>query len=315
MFIYLFFKSPKENVSSSFNTHVYNNRDYKLYVPSDIELVEALPLVVMLHGCTQNPDTFANATRMNEIAEKDKFLVLYPKQSSLANLKSCWNWFSTTHQSRGQGEPALIVGMVDDVKEKYQIDNNQVYVAGFSAGGAMSVILGVTYPDVFKAVGVGAGLEYKAVTNAINAADVMKTGGPNPFEQGVLAYQAMIEKNHIVPIIVFHGSLDPIVVVENGNQIISQWATTLDLVDDGQTNGSIDDVADEVITKQVPSKAGKEYTQYIYHDQFGNIIMEKYLINKMSHAWSGGPNGSYTDPNGPDQSLIFVEFFMSSANK
>lgn len=298
--------------AGSFNSYSYNGRTYKLYVPSGYKSGTSIPLVVMLHGCTQNPDQFAAGTRMNELAETENFLVLYPEQPSSANQNSCWNWFDPAHQSRGSGEPALIAGMVGDVKSKYGVDNNKVFVTGLSAGAAMSVIMGATYPDIFKAIGVGAGLEYKAATSVTSAYTAMSSGGPNPQTQGRLAYQSMGSYKRVVPTIVFHGTSDYTVATVNGNQVLSQWATTNDLSDDNSENSSIDDTADQTITGQVSGAQGRKYTRYVYNDSIGNVIMEKYLVDGMGHAWSGGSTaGSYTDPNGPNQTQLTWEFFKS----
>lgn len=145
----------------------------------------------MLHGCTQSPDDFAAGTEMNAYAERNRFFVVYPEQPVSANLSKCWNWFDSSNQSRGRGEPASIVGVVNKIKSNYPVDSRRVYVAGLSAGGAMSVILGAAYPDVFAAIGVGSGLEYKAATSVLYSGTAMLYGGPDPVQQGNLAYQAM----------------------------------------------------------------------------------------------------------------------------
>ena len=128
---------------------------------------------------------------MNTLADEKNFLVLYPEQTSSGNSNKCWNWFETAHQSRGSGEPFIIAGMVTTVKNNYSIQDERVYVAGLSAGAAMSVIMGATYPDFFSGIGVGAGLEYKAATSMSGAFTAMSSGGPNPTQQGIAAYGAM----------------------------------------------------------------------------------------------------------------------------
>ena len=298
--------------AGTFTSVSYSGRTYKLYVPSGYTAGSNVPLMVMLHGCTQNPDDFANGTRMNALAETEKFIVIYPEQTSSANSSKCFNWFETAHQSRGSGEPALIAGMVNDVKSKYSIDSSKVYVAGLSAGAGMSVILGATYPDVFKAIGVGAGLEYKAATSMTGAFTAMSSGGPSPNTQGQVAYNAMGSYKRVVPTIVFHGTSDTTVATVNGNQVLSQWAETNDRADDGVSNDSIDDVAD--VTESVPANGSKRaYTRYVYNDSTGKPVMEKYLITGMAHAWSGGVTpGTYVDANGPDATTIAWNFFKST---
>ncbi|MDV2885994.1 PHB depolymerase family esterase [Alkalihalophilus pseudofirmus] len=293
----------------TFTSHSYGGKTYKLYVPSSYHTSEPFSLVVMLHGCTQDANQFAAGTEMNTIAERESFIVLYPEQTSSANSSRCWNWFETGHQARGSGEPAVIAGMVQQVKNNFAIDSDNVFVTGLSAGGAMSVIMGATYPDVFSAIGVAAGLEYKAATNSIQAFTAMSSGGPNPKTQGTLAYNAMGQYKQVMPTIVFHGTSDYTVQPINGDQVISQWAKTNDLAYGGVENTYINDTPNQ--TKQGQVSGGRSYTNYIYQDKYGITILEKYLVNGMGHAWSGGSTqGSYTDPNGPNASELMWQFFM-----
>lgn len=308
--LFLSLGAVSSSAAGSFTSKTYNGRTYKLYVPSSYQGGAALPLVVMLHGCTQDPDQFAAGTQMNALAETEKFFVLYPEQPSSANSNKCWNWFDTAHQSRGSGEPALIAGMVNQIKSSYSIDADQVFVGGLSAGAAMSVIMGATYPDIFAAISVGAGLEYKAATSVTGAYTAMSSGGPNPIQQGDLAYSAMGEHKRVVPVILFHGTADYTVAPINAHQILSQWAQTNDRASDGLDNNNIDDTADQTLPGTV--SGGRSYTQYIYKDTAGKTVMEKYMIEEMGHAWSGGStSGSYTDPKGPNATKLSWNFFKN----
>ncbi|MEB4860984.1 MULTISPECIES: extracellular catalytic domain type 1 short-chain-length polyhydroxyalkanoate depolymerase [Priestia] len=308
--LFLSLGAVSSSAAGSFTSKTYNGRTYKLYVPSSYQGGAALPLVVMLHGCTQDPDQFAAGTQMNALAETEKFFVLYPEQPSSANSNKCWNWFDTAHQSRGSGEPALIAGMVNQIKSSYSIDADQVFVGGLSAGAAMSVIMGATYPDIFAAISVGAGLEYKAATSVTGAYTAMSSGGPNPIQQGDLAYSAMGEHKRVVPVILFHGTADYTVAPINAHQILSQWAQTNDRASDGLDNNNIDDTADQTLPGTV--SGGRSYTKYIYKDTAGKTVMEKYMIEGMGHAWSGGStSGSYTDPKGPNATKLSWNFFKN----
>ncbi|MGI9952784.1 PHB depolymerase family esterase [Moorellaceae bacterium AZ2] len=299
----------KPAYAGTFVTKTYTDgRTYKVYIPTGYQSGTPVPLVVMLHGCTQDPDQFAAGTQMNLIAEQNNFIVVYPDQPSSSHPNKCWHWFDPFHQSRGSGEPSVIAGIVNQVKSEYTIDDNRIYVAGLSAGAAMAVIMGATYPDVFAAIGVHSGLEYKAATSEINAWNAMFQGGPDPNQQGAAAYNAMGSYKRVVPTIVFHGTSDYTVYPINGHQVLSQWAQTNDLASDGSDNNNIDDVADATINGSVPS--GRTYTRYVYKDNSDLVIMEKYMVDGMGHAWSGGSSsGSYTDPQGPNASQIMWEFF------
>nr|WP_201715739.1 PHB depolymerase family esterase [Rossellomorea arthrocnemi] len=288
----------------------YGGKPYKLYVPEQYDSSRAYPLYVMLHGCTQDASQFSTGTKMNTLADEKGFLVLYPEQTSSSNSNKCWNWFEAAHQSRGSGEPAIIAGMVNSIKNDYSIQNEKVYVAGLSAGAAMSVIMGATYPDLFSGIGVGSGLEYKAATSMTGAFTAMSSGGPNPGTQGRLAYQAMSSRASALPVIVFHGTSDYTVSPVNGDQVITQWSVTNDLAQNGSEDGWMDDQPDR--TENGAVSGGRSYIVNDYEGGDGKVWMKKVKVQNMGHAWSGGSSqGSYTDPQGPDASRMMWEFFHS----
>lgn len=306
--------SSREAAGSQFLSGTSSDgRSYKLYVPSSYA-GSALPLVVMLHGCTQTPDDFATGTRMNTLAESQGFLALYPQQQQSDNSSECWNWFRPGDQTRGAGEPASIVGVIDHAAATYQIDAKHTYALGISAGAAMAVILGATYPERFAAIASGEGLEYEAATSMASAYSAETQGGPSPTMQGQLAYEAMSTNARIVRTFVVAGSADTTVKPLNGEQTISQWAQANDLASDGLDDDNIDDIAEMTTDAQV--SGGHAYTLSTYDDATtGQVVMQKLVVTGMSHAWSGGdPQGSYTDPMGPDASKLAWDFFaMGSA--
>jgi poly(hydroxyalkanoate) depolymerase family esterase len=263
------------------------SRDYKLYIPSGYH-GQALPLVVMLHGCTQSPEDFAVGTAMNAVAEAEGFLVVYPAQVPAANASKCWNWFHAAHQQRDGGEPALIAGITRQVITQYHLDSNRVYVAGLSAGGAMAAILGATYPDLFAAVGVHSGLAPGCAKDLPSGLQAMRQGGPTR--------AARAGHLHFPPLIVFHGDADATVHPSNAEHLIQQWAA----------GGSLTPAA--VQQGQVPG--GRAYTRATYYDANNQPVLESWTIHGAGHAWSGGQTrGSYTDPTGPDASRELARFF------
>ena len=298
----------------------YNDYKYKLYVPEQYHSEQKFPLMVMLHGCGQNPDDFAAGTNMNTLAEKEHFLVLYPdmnrhfKPSDMTgyNPFGCWNWFFDNNQHRGKGHPKLIYDMINEVKGTYNIDSTKVYAAGLSAGASLACILGVTYPDVFNGIGICSGVAYDAAKVFIltdpmadEAKKRMEKGVPDPYACGNSAYEEMGEYQKKMRVIVFHGIHDTVVHPINGQQVITQWAQTNFLVDGGE---GLADVAPAVIKSDLLN--GKSYTQYSYHDGDDEPLLELWMIDQLGHTWSGGsPSGSYTDPAGPNASEIIWNFF------
>ncbi|MEW6706576.1 MAG: PHB depolymerase family esterase [Pseudomonadota bacterium] len=259
-------------------------RDFKLFVPPRGARPGRKPLVVMLHGCTQNPDDFAAGTRMNELARAQGIYVLYPAQSRQANPQGCWNWFKASHQQRSRGEPALLAGMTRWVIEHHDIDPSQVYVAGLSAGGAMAAILGQAYPDLFAAVGVHSGLPPAAAKDLPGALAAMK--GQGGHAQGALR----------VPTIVFHGDADPTVHPCNGEQLFAAAP--------GERHTLRRD------TVRVHG-ARRSATRHRRTRADGKVVAEHWVVHGSGHAWSGGHHaGSHCDPEGPDASAEMLRFFL-----
>jgi poly(hydroxyalkanoate) depolymerase family esterase len=263
-----------------------------------------VPLLVLLHGCFQDPDDFAAGTFMNTLAELHTFLAVYPAQASSANVGKCWNWFRPQHQQRGAGEPALLAGLTRQIMATYHVDATRVFVAGWSAGAAMSVILGTTYSDLYAAVGAHSGLAYGAAHDLATALATMRHGAVAPAPWGSRAAGATGLPARVVPTIVFHGDRDTTVNVVNADHVLAQWG---DATDGGDTTPGTDQRV-TVERGQVPG--GHAYTRSIHHDPHGHAIMEKWIVHQMGHAWSGGsPSGWHTDPQGPNASMEMVRFF------
>jgi poly(hydroxyalkanoate) depolymerase family esterase len=266
------------------------SRAYKLYVPSGYH-GQALPLVVMLHGCTQSPDDFAAGTRMNDLAEEQMFFVAYPAQAQSANASRCWNWFKAGDQQRDKGEPSLIAGITRQMMHDFPVEAGSVYIAGLSAGGAAAAIMGSTYPDLYAAIGVHSGLACGAASDIPSAFAAMRQGR-SPAVDGSHRHS----RSGAVPTIVFHGDCDTIVNPLNGDQVIAQSKAAAVLrttVSRGEAPGEI------------------RYTRIVQADEDGRPMLEQWVLHDAGHAWSGGsPAGSYTEPRGPDASREMMRFFL-----
>lgn len=263
-----------------FITRTYRNhagsRRYKTYIPAVYD-GQALPLVVMLHGCKQTPDDFAAGTRMNALAEERGFLVVYPAQSAMANVSRCWNWFKAAHQQRDEGEPSVIAGITRKVIARYNVDARRVHVIGLSAGGAMASIMARMYPELYVSAGIHSGLPYASASDAYTALAAMRG-------------RAVSAPVPLVPTIVFHGDRDTTVHPSNGEKVIATAQLQPDAVEKGETGG-------------------RAYTRTTHRSETGPA-MEHWLVHGAGHAWSGGSTaGSYADPQGPDAAREMLRFF------
>ena len=289
--------------------------EYKLWVPAGYNKDKPAPLVLMLHGCMQKAEDLAGISGMNDLAEKNAFLVAYPEQNASANPLRCWNWFDIKHQSRDAGEPSLIAAVIQDTKSSYSVDGQRVYAVGISAGGAMSVVMATTYPELFAGVGVIAGTEFRAATTVQAGLTAMKQGGPDPNQQGQLVFET-IQKTpgatkKRMPVIVFQGTKDPYVNPLNTEQLVVQWAKTNDYLDDGKSNDSVSVQSPKAKKGSVPG--GYNYTKYSYYDWGKRLLIEKWLIDELGHAWPGSPmTNPFADPKGPNATAEMWRFFSET---
>jgi poly(hydroxyalkanoate) depolymerase family esterase len=304
--------SPQGEFVAGAHTHATLTRHYKLFVPPGA-IGRSLPLVVMLHGCTQDPDDFAAGTGMNALAREQGFYVLYPAQAQDANPSRCWNWFKHNHQTRERGETAVIATMTHAVIQARGIDPERVYIAGLSAGGAMACLVAAAYPETFAAVGVHSGLPPGAARSLPEGLAAMRAGaGGTALPAGIPGRMRSTGNppppaELPVPAIVFHGDHDQTVHPRNGEQVVAAVLSS-------HVRSPVSTASRPVIEQGV-SPQGWRYTRSIHRSDTGQPIAEHWLVHGAGHAWSGGQAaGSYTDARGPDASREMLRFFLEQAS-
>ena len=276
-------------------------RNYKLYMPAALP-GRAPPLFVMLHGCDQDATDFAVGTRMNELAEECQGVVLYPEQCRVVNPFGCWNWHDASHQSAEQGEPSLIAGMTRQVIAERNVDPARVYVAGMSAGGAMAVILGQEYPDLYAAVGVHSGVPSGVASDILSALRAMATGEP-PADAPLNGTK---RNRRLVPTIVFHGDQDTTVHPSNGDAVHMQARRRT-----RRPSTSTVSTPNRSRKMRIPGGANGRAITHTSQLNDGVSESELWIVHGAGHAWTGGsPEGTYTDPIGPDASREMIRFFL-----
>ncbi len=286
--------------TSASHSHGGLTRAYKLYAPPGAHTDNTRrPLLVMLHGCTQNPDDFATGTGMNALAQQHGVWVLYPAQSADANPQRCWNWFKHNHQQRDRGEAGWMAHLTQTLLAQHPIDPARVYIAGLSAGGAMAASVAAAYPELYAAVGVHSGLAAGAATSLPQALQAMRSGaGATPAATGVA-----------IPTIVFHGASDSTVHPSNGEQVI---ASVRQANQASRQAAGLQAGLPAATTEQGQAAGGRRYTRHSQTRADGSPLTEHWLVHGAGHAWSGGqPAGSYTDASGPDASAEMLRFFLA----
>jgi poly(hydroxyalkanoate) depolymerase family esterase len=321
----------------SFTKHHFSaapglSRDYWVFRPSRLAS-KRVPLVVYLHGCSQDATDAAHGTRWNALAEKRGFIAVYPDQRTEfsvdgsephGNGSGCWNWFNPGDQTRGRGEPATIAGITRRVMSSYPIDPWRVYMIGASAGADMTSILGATYPDLYAAIGVLAGCAYQTCSDVT----------------GSNAYAQMGSRARVMPVFAVQSTADDLNVFPLGAAMVRQWLGTDDFADDGALNLSIPRVParreDHGLDSSALSGAGTmgdpcirpqshtcpggllgfkgsyPYSVERYVDARGRPLIDFWIIHGATHSYPGGdPNYSYTDPLGPDITTAAYRFFLA----
>jgi len=298
-----------------FETGSYNGifgmRFYKVYIPKGLDRSKKNPVVVMIHGCEQNAALFAEGTRIIKWAEQEKFIVLLPEQNIAYNPYKCWNWVLPVNNAR-TGETQVIVEMLDAVLKKYNGDPNNVFAAGMSSGASMVNILGNCYPERFKALASHDGTQYASTRTGLDFSDVVLYGpsvdAPAAAAMGDACSSFVARRPKQMPIIIFHGMKSPLMSPAHAFAIENEFKIFNDLLDNGVRDTSY------YLSKDVKFYSGEGktygYNKYTLVNPNHDVLIERYMINDLEHAWSGGVTTvPYNDPKGPDATALIINFF------
>lgn len=271
--------------------------EHRLFVPETTGA--SPPLVVMLHGCTQDAHDVAVGTRFDEWAERLGFLVLYPEQQPEEHPQRCWRWFEAEHQRRGRGEPAALMALLEQVERERGVEPGRTYLAGLSAGAGMAVVLAALHPGRFAAIAAHSGVPYGAAEGEGKAEAVLAGAGPSATELSRRLREAVPTGASLPPLLAIHGTADQLVSPENTRRLVSTWLAA-------SRDGSPEP------DREV--RGGEEGDGYPYLRRrwggTGRDRVEAWLVDGLGHAWSGGsPEGTWTDPQGPDATRVVLDFF------
>jgi poly(hydroxyalkanoate) depolymerase family esterase len=278
-------------------------RVFDVYLPAGLRRRSRVPMVVLLHGCTQTAAEFADATRFTTVADRNGFLLVLPHQEPRHHSRRCWRWYESLHQMRGNGEPAVLAAITRQVaaeEARWRVDPLRIYVAGLSAGGAMALILAAAYPDLFAAAGVHSAPPYRAATHGGHALLAMagRTAVPEP-APGAPA---------MAPLVVIQGSADDVVVPQNGERITAQWQA----FHAAAAPAGAPTRLGRPRTERGRTADGRRYTRVRWYAARRRRVLEYWLIQRLGHAWSGGRSGgSFSDPVGPRAATLMWSFFRT----
>jgi poly(hydroxyalkanoate) depolymerase family esterase len=279
----------------------HGSREYDVYVPSGLSTDRRAPLVLLLHGCRQRPVDFAEESGFVATADADGLILLAPRQEAHHQLQRCWRWYESEHQRRGRGEPAILAGLVEQVlaeSDLWRADRRRVYAAGLSAGGAMSLIMATTYPDVIAAAGVHSATAYRSATQGFSALGAMSAHATMPAHEFI--------RGEMAPVVLIHGTNDPVVRAPNGDRIVDQWLASRDAAPLTGLNR-----VRPLATTRALVVDGRRCIRTRWYTARGRRVLEYWRIDGLRHAWSGGRRkGPFVDVKGPRAADVMASFFL-----
>jgi poly(hydroxyalkanoate) depolymerase family esterase len=273
-----------------------NHLSYGLYVPPG-GTSERMPLVVMLHGCKQTIDEFAQGTRMNLLADKFGFAVAYPEQSKHEHAHRCWHWYDDRDQA-GRGEARAVASLVDALVDEHGFDGERVYLAGLSAGAGLATLLAFHFPERFAAVGLHSGPAFGEAHSGITAMDVMRRGAHlDPVS--LVDKAADVATYRGMPAVIVHGDADRVVAPKNAEQLTMEFLRLNRFVD--RAGG------------WMAGKVREEHKEDVFIRDYllgGRRVVRLCRVPGLGHAWAGGDDAvPFHSSKGPNASALFWEFF------
>jgi poly(hydroxyalkanoate) depolymerase family esterase len=293
--------------AGQFKTYTYSNAKgtltYKVYTPP-VAGPKPTSLVVVLPGAGETSDVAATHSRFNIVARQLHFVVAYPEQNLDYNSSREWDWATASKEGRNNREASLIAGITQTVTDRNHLDPQRVFVMGISAGAGMASAMAVSFPDLYRGLGIEAGCPFD---NAGCAG-----GSVTADQSAAAAVKAMGSYARRMPVFNEYGSIDPIAVGVSSNQVVPSWLTIDDTLDNGTDDGSVSRTAsaDNVVTPPPPAKP---YRVTEFRDSRGCELAQDWLVFGEFHAWSGGaqtdPTDTSADPLAPDASTAMYRFF------
>src|SRR5260221_5953933 len=286
-------------------------REYLVYIPKGHSMWRRAPLVVLCHGCRQTPEEFAKGARITNLADKQGFVVMLPRQKESANPWRCWNWFESRTMN-GKGEAAIVGSQIRTVRRVYRCPRKRVLVAGMSAGGALAAVMGVRYPGLVRAVAVHSGLACGAAKSPLSAIAVMATGPEQDVAKIADAARAEGSPEVRVPLLAVHGGSDAIVAPRHAVELVRQYLHLNGRVMTGDATAapSALPAADAETRTTLPSGRTELVREW---RSDGRLIARLVEVTGLGHAWSGGdPALAFNDAEAPDATALVGAFFADA---